>query len=144
MNSRVVMILVFFLLGPRSRGAPCSRYLPDSRISCEDKLAGGQRSLFEIVCVGREDLPACHLLPEHLDRARVRELPPQTLVVFLGVASHTPLSAVPSRLSRRMRAGLSLPNGSRVSGILPDSQRLLWVRTNFGLGVVERSTESFD
>ncbi len=29
-------------------------------------------------------LPACHLLPEHLNRAQVRELPPQTLVVFLG------------------------------------------------------------
>lgn len=72
------------LRGPRSRGAPRPRYLPDSRISRKDKPAGAQRSLFEILRVGREDLPACHLLPEHLNRAHVRELPPQTLVVFLG------------------------------------------------------------
>jgi len=40
--------------------------------------------------------------------------------------------------------GSSLPSGSRVSGILSDSRRVLWERTNFGLGVVERSTESLD
>ena len=48
------------LPGPRSRGAPRSRYLPDSRISREDKLACAHRSLSEILRVGREDLPASH------------------------------------------------------------------------------------
>src|SRR6202171_5475723 len=52
---------------PSSR-RPCSRYLPYSRISREDKLACVHRSLFEILRVSREDLPACHLLPEHLNR----------------------------------------------------------------------------
>ena len=72
------------MLGPRSRGAPRSRYPPDSRISREDKLARSQSGLFEILRVGREDLPAGHLLPEHLNRTHVRELPPQTLVVLFG------------------------------------------------------------
>ena len=35
------------LLGPRSRDAPRSRYLSDSKISCEHKLARAQHSLFE-------------------------------------------------------------------------------------------------
>jgi hypothetical protein len=72
------------VIGPRSRGAPCSRCVPDSRISREDKLARAQRSLFEILRVGREDLPACHLLSEQLNRTHIRELQPQTDVVFLG------------------------------------------------------------
>jgi hypothetical protein len=53
------------VIGPRSRGAPCSRCVPDSRISREDKLARAQRSLFEILRVGREDLPACHFFPNN-------------------------------------------------------------------------------
>ena len=43
-----------------------------------------QSGLFEIPRVSREDLPACHLLPEYLDGAHVRKLPPQTLVVLFG------------------------------------------------------------
>jgi hypothetical protein len=72
------------LLGSRTRSAPRSRHLPDSRISREDKLLRAQRGLFEILRVGREDLPAGHLLPEHLNRAHVRKLPPQTLMVLFG------------------------------------------------------------
>jgi hypothetical protein len=69
-----------------SRLASVSRALdfPDSRISCEYQLASPHRGLFEILRVGREDLPACHLLSENLDRAHFRKLPPQTLVVLLG------------------------------------------------------------
>ncbi len=72
-----------FALGLRSRGAPCSRYLPDSLISCNDQLAGAHRGLLEVLRVRRQDLPASHLLPQNPDRAHAGN-PPQTLVVFLG------------------------------------------------------------
>ncbi len=70
-------------LAPNSKRAVL-RHFPDSRISREDKLARAQSGLFEILRVGREDLPAGHPLSELLNRAHVRKLPPQTLVVLLG------------------------------------------------------------
>lgn len=43
-----------------------------------------QRSLLEIVGVGRENLPACHFSPQHLDGSHAGELAPKTLVMLGG------------------------------------------------------------
>src|SRR5271157_3368028 len=50
---------------PGPRRPPRPRHLPDSRISCENELAGAQGSLLEIRGIGGKDLPARHLLPQH-------------------------------------------------------------------------------
>src|ERR1017187_321200 len=64
--------------------APCPRRLPNSRIPCKNEFAGAHRRFLEILSIGRKDLPARHLLPQHLNGSHVGELPPQTLVMLLG------------------------------------------------------------
>ncbi len=59
-------------------------HLADSSISCEDELAGAQGSLFEVLCIGRKNLPPRYLRPKHLDRSHTGEVSPQTLVVLFG------------------------------------------------------------
>jgi hypothetical protein len=61
-----------------------SLVLPDSRIPCQDKIAGVQRCFLEILRIGWKNLPARHLLPQHLDGSHVGELPPQTPVLVFG------------------------------------------------------------
>jgi hypothetical protein len=74
-----------------------------------------------------------HLSFQVLSPPIQNQFPPCPRVITIGVARGpvgTPVSPQ--------------PNGSRVSGTLPESRRPLWERTNLGLGIVERSTESFD
>jgi hypothetical protein len=74
----------------------------------------------------------------------VHELPRfQVLFAPIQIQFPTLSSGLAIGVARRPAGtpGSSLPNGY-VSGILPDSQRVLRVRTNFGLGGVERSKES--
>jgi hypothetical protein len=70
--------------GSRPPGPSRARHLPDSRVPGENEFAGVQGRLLEILGIGRKDLPARDLLPQHLNGSHVGELAPQTLVVLLG------------------------------------------------------------
>jgi len=64
---------------------------PDSRIHRQDKIVGVQRCFLKILRIGWKNLPARHLLPQHLDGSHVGELPPQTPVLVFGYSEPHPV-----------------------------------------------------
>lgn len=50
-----------------------------------------QRCFLEILRIGWKNLPARHLLPQHLDGSHVGELPPQTPVLVFGCSEPHPV-----------------------------------------------------
>jgi hypothetical protein len=69
---------------PRSAAAPRLGHFADSGITGQDEITGVKGGSFEVLGVGRENLPSRDPGSEKLNGAHAGEVTPQTLVVFRG------------------------------------------------------------